>query len=99
LEFEIEHQKYFLERRLLSILLEAKKGEGQTMEGNFFNGQGTQSLDSIMDLSALRDEMERCKVLPELMNLYEKVNGFFDSKFESYWEEQTGLPWKEWGKL
>ncbi len=52
-----------------------------------------------MDFSALRDEMERHRSLPKLMNLYERVNGFFDSKFESYWEEQAGLPWKEWGKL
>jgi C4-dicarboxylate-specific signal transduction histidine kinase len=57
------------------------------------------SLGSVMDLSALRDEIERYKSLPRLMNLYEKVNGFFDSKFESYWEDKTGTPWKEWGKL
>ena len=69
------------------------------MRENFFNGQGTLSLDSVMDTSALRDGMERYECLPKLMNLYEKVNGFFDSKFESYWEEETGLTWKEWGKL
>ena len=69
------------------------------MRGNFFNGQGTLSLDSVMDLSALRDEMERYKRLPNLMNVYERVNGFIDSKFESCWEEKTGLPWKEWGSL
>lgn len=69
------------------------------MRRNFFNGQGNPSLDSFMDFSALRDEMERHRSLPKLMNLYERVNGFFDSKFESYWEEQAGLPWKEWGKL
>jgi len=69
------------------------------MRGNFFSGQGTVSLDNVMGLSALKDEMERYESLPKLMNLYEKVNGFFDSKFESYWEEETGLPWKEWGKL
>jgi len=69
------------------------------MKENFFHGQGNATLDSLADLSTLGDEMERYQVLPELMNLYEKVNGFFDSKFESYWEEQTGLPWKEWGKL
>ena len=69
------------------------------MKDNFLCGQQTPSLNSITDLSALGDEMERYQVLPKLMNLYENVNGFFDSKFESYWEEQTGLPWKEWGKL
>lgn len=64
-----------------------------------FNVQGIISFDSLMDFPALRDEMERYESLPKLMNLYEKVNGFFDSKFESYWEEETGRPWKEWGKL
>jgi hypothetical protein len=88
-----------LERRLQYILLEAKTEGDKTMKGNLLSGQGTRSLDSIMDFSALGDELERYKVLPKLMNLYEGINGFFDSKFESYWEEQTGLPWKEGGKL
>jgi len=69
------------------------------MKSSLFYGQGTLSLDNAMDMSALRDEIERYECLPRLMNLYEKVNGFFDSKFESYWEEKTGLSWKEWGKL
>ena len=65
------------------------------MRENFFHGLGNPTLDSLTDFSALGNEMERQKSLPKLMNLYEKVNGFFDIKFESYWEEQTGLPWKE----
>jgi hypothetical protein len=69
------------------------------MKGNFFNGLGNPTWDSLTDFSVLSDEIERYKSLPKLMNLYEKVNGFLDSKFESYWEERTGLPWKEWGKL
>ena len=69
------------------------------MRENFFSGQGTWSLGSPMDFSAFGDEMERYKVLPNLMNLYGRINGFFDDKFESYWEEETGMPWKEWGKL
>ncbi len=31
--------------------------------------------------------------------LFEKLKGFFDSKFESDWEKKTGLNWKEWGRL
>lgn len=69
------------------------------MRNSFFNSQGILSLDSVMDISALRDEMKRYEYLPKWMNLYGKGNGFFDSKFESYWEEETGLSWKEWGKL
>lgn len=69
------------------------------MKENFFHGVGNPALDSLADFSALGIEIERQKSLPKLMNLYEKLNGFFDSKFVSYWEEQTGLPWKEWEKL
>ena len=96
----MEHQKCLLERRLLcSRSLKVKREEDKTMRENFFHGLGNPTLDSLTDFSALGNEMERHKSLPKLMNLYEKVNGFFDSKFESYWEEQSGLPWKEWGKL
>jgi hypothetical protein len=52
-----------------------------------------------MGISVLKDEMERYENLPNLMNLFGKLNGFLDSKFGSYWEEKTSLPWKEWGKL
>ena len=31
-------------------------------------------------------------------HLYEKLKGFFDSKFESDWEKKTGLDWQEWTK-
>jgi CheY-like chemotaxis protein len=31
--------------------------------------------------------------------LFEKLKGFFDSKFESDWDKKTGLRWQEWGKL
>jgi len=68
------------------------------MEGNFFNGQGPFSWDSIVDLSTLRDEMKRYERLPNSMNLCERLKGFFGSKFESEWEKKTGLPWKGWGK-
>jgi hypothetical protein len=78
---------------------EVKRKGDQKMKSSFFYSQGTLSFDNIIGMSVLRDEVERYESLPKLMNLYEKVNGFFDSKFESYWEEKTGLPWKEWGKL
>jgi hypothetical protein len=88
-----------LEWQLLSINVGESKRKRDERMRELFNGQGIMSLGSLMDLSALRDEIERYESLPRLMNLYEKVNGFFDTKFESYWEEKTGTPWKEWGKL
>ena len=37
--------------------------------------------------------------LPGWKHLFEKLKGFFDTKFESDWEKRTGLNWQEWGKL
>jgi CheY-like chemotaxis protein len=34
--------------------------------------------------------------VPGWKRLYEKLKGFFDAKFESGWEEKTGLDWQEW---
>jgi len=36
--------------------------------------------------------------IPGWKRVYEKLKGFFDSKFESDWEKKTGLDWQEWGK-
>ncbi len=37
--------------------------------------------------------------LPGWKRLFEKLKGFFDTKFESDWDKKTGLNWQEWGKL
>jgi hypothetical protein len=69
------------------------------MREGFFNGKRTVSLDSVASILPLREETKRYEWMPKLMNLYGRLNGFFDDKFESFWEEQTGTLWKEWGKL
>lgn len=74
------------------------KGE-ETMSESLFSRKWTPSLDSPIGLSALKDEIERYKSMPRLMNIWGKLNGFFDSHFESGWEKETGLDWREWGKL
>jgi CheY-like chemotaxis protein len=33
---------------------------------------------------------------PGWKRLYDKLKGFFDSRFESDWEKKTGLSWQEW---
>jgi hypothetical protein len=45
--------------------------------------------DSIL-FSALKEETARYARFPKIMNLAGRLNGFFDSKFESYWEEVYG---------
>ena len=37
--------------------------------------------------------------LPGWKRLFEKLKGFFDTRFKSDWEKKTGLNWQEWGKL
>jgi len=69
------------------------------MRASMFMGGGVLDFDIFSDLSVLKDEAERYAHFPRMMNLFERFNGVFDSRFESYWEEETGLPWQEWGKL
>ncbi len=45
------------------------------------------------------EDLFKYEYLPGWKHLYEKLKGFFDSKFESDWEKKTGLNWKEWGKM
>ena len=45
------------------------------------------------------EDLFKYEYLPGWKHLYEKLKGFFDSKFESDWEKKTGLNWQEWGKL
>jgi DNA-binding response OmpR family regulator len=45
------------------------------------------------------EDVLRYDYLPGWKRLFEKLKGFFDTKFESDWEKKTGLNWKEWGKL
>jgi DNA-binding response OmpR family regulator len=45
------------------------------------------------------EDVLRYDYLPGWKRLFEKLKGFFDTKFESDWEKKTGLNWQEWGKL
>ncbi len=45
------------------------------------------------------EDVLRYEYLPGWKRLFEKLKGFFDSKFESDWEKKTGLAWQEWGKV
>ncbi|MBN2402543.1 MAG: response regulator [Spirochaetes bacterium] len=36
---------------------------------------------------------------PGWKRLFEKLHGFFTDKFESDWENKTGLKWREWGGI
>lgn len=36
--------------------------------------------------------------LPGWKRLLERLEGFFNRKFETDWEKKTGLHWREWGK-
>lgn len=44
------------------------------------------------------EDVLKYEYLPGWKRLLEQLKGFFDSKFESDWEEKTGLLWQEWHK-
>jgi CheY-like chemotaxis protein len=44
------------------------------------------------------EDVLKYEYLPGWKRLLEKMKGFFDSKFESDWEKNTGLLWREWHK-
>jgi hypothetical protein len=69
------------------------------MNGTLFGGKDSLALSDSVLFSVLKEEMARYARLPKIMNLAGRLNGFFDSKFESSWEEETDLPWQEWGRL
>lgn len=45
------------------------------------------------------EDVLKYEYLPGWKRLFERLKGFFDSKFESDWDKKTGLNWQEWGKL
>ncbi len=44
------------------------------------------------------EDVLKYEYLPGWKRLFEKLKGFFDTKFESDWEKKTGMPWQEWHK-
>lgn len=72
---------------------------GDPVKGTLFSGKDSLALSDSDLFSVLKEEMARYARFPRIMNLAGRLNGFFDSKFDSYWEKETGLPWQEWGKL
>jgi len=44
------------------------------------------------------EDVLQYEYLPGWRRLFEKLKGFFDSKFESDWEKKTGMDWREWHK-
>jgi hypothetical protein len=69
------------------------------VKGTLFGERDSLALGDSVLFSVLKEEMARYARLPKIMDLAGRLNGFFDSKFESSLEEGTDLPWQEWGKL
>ena len=76
-----------------------KRQGGDPVKGTLFGEKDILALGDSVLFSVLKEERARYARLPKKMNLPGRLNGFFDSEFESSWEEETGLPWQEWGKL
>jgi CheY-like chemotaxis protein len=54
--------------------------------------------DKLGEVVPFLEDALQYQYLPGWKRLFEKMKGFFDSKFESDWEKRTGLPWQEWQK-
>ena len=52
----------------------------------------------LMKILSLKEEVKRNEYLPRLMNLFSRLNGFFDDCFESFWEEKTVFAMEGVGK-
>jgi hypothetical protein len=73
------------------------------MVESIFKGREFPVMSGGLDvLSAFKDEALRNKYFPRCRSLYTKFKGYLENEgkeFSSDWEEETGLDWKEWGKL
>jgi hypothetical protein len=58
------------------------------VKGTLFGGKDSLALSDSVLFSVLKEEMARYARLPKIMNLAGRLNGFFDSKFESSWRRR-----------
>jgi len=57
--------------------------------------------DKLGEIIPFLEDVLKYEYLPGWRRLFEKLKGFFDTKFETDWEKKAGLPWREfqtWGK-
>jgi len=54
--------------------------------------------EKLGEIVSFLEDVLAYEYVPGWKRLYEKLKGFFDSKFESDWEKKTGLNWQEWTK-
>ena len=55
--------------------------------------------EKLGEVVSFLEDMLKYEYLPGWKRLFERLKGLFDQKFESDWENKSGLNWKEWGKL
>ena len=55
--------------------------------------------ENLGEIVPFLEDILKYDYLPGWKRLFDKLKGFFDTKFESDWDKKTGLNWQEWGKL
>ena len=55
--------------------------------------------DKLGEIVPFLEDVLTYEYLPGWKRLLEKLKAVFDNKFESDWEKETGLLWREWHKL
>ncbi len=54
--------------------------------------------EMMADIVSFLEDVLTYEYLPGWKRLLERLEGFFNRKFETDWEKKTGLHWREWGK-
>ena len=55
--------------------------------------------DKLGEIAPFLEDILQYGFEPGWKRLFEKLHDFFTDKFESDWEKETGMNWREWGKI
>jgi hypothetical protein len=87
----------------LQPISDQRRKEDIEMAESIFSTRGFPVMAENMDgLSAFKDEALRNRYFPRWRALCTEFKGYLKKEgkeFSSDWEKETGLDWKEWGKL
>ena len=55
--------------------------------------------EKLGEIVSFLEDVLKYEFEPGWKRLFEKLHEFFTEKFETDWEKETGLNWREWGKI
>jgi CheY-like chemotaxis protein len=54
--------------------------------------------EKLGEIVSFLEDVLKYEYLAGWKSVMDRLKAFFDTRFESDWENKTGLPWQEWGK-